>query len=150
MPCDAPVRLQFVLLVLTMALAGCGGERSISPSDAETTVSGVVTLDGQALANATVSFESADGTILTGNTDDQGAYSLQPDDPDREFPTGKFRVRVSLDSPLDAAAERNSESGSALPARYHSESEIVRDIFPGTNKIRLELQSNDDSDSERE
>jgi hypothetical protein len=73
LPRGRTVRLMGLTLLL-FALAGCGGRYTPVP------VSGVVTLDGEPIAGATVFFyvtgDSKDGRLATGTTDKEGKFRL--------------------------------------------------------------------------
>jgi hypothetical protein len=82
---------------------GCGGGRKFVP------VSGRVTLNGQPLANATVSFQpvAPEGALeagpgSTGKTNEKGEFSLQVLTGQAGAVVGKHRVQISA---LDAQVE---------------------------------------------
>jgi hypothetical protein len=99
-------------LALPLALVvGCGSGPKYAP------VSGRVTLNGQPLANATVSFQPiAEGSInapapgATGRTNANGEYTLASADGRTGAWVGKHRVRIT------AVAEQVGE-GDARPPR---------------------------------
>jgi hypothetical protein len=100
-------RLALVVLGLVALLWGCG--KPVDPSLVP--VSGTVTVDGQPLANATVTFIPKDGTPGfggTGKTDGSGQYTLTGSrDNAAGIPPGEYRVAVS---------KRLMPAGSEVPA----------------------------------
>ena len=80
--CVAPI-------VATCFLSGCGSEYA--------TVTGQITLDGQPLPNATVSFmpEDEGGRPSFGKTGDDGGYSLQETIRVTGALPGKYTVRIT-------------------------------------------------------
>lgn len=86
-----------ILLTVVVALVGCGNSAyDLAP------VSGVVTLYGEPLANATVSFEpkgGADKSIVgpgsVGTTDDEGRYQLETFKQETGAVVGTHTVRIS-------------------------------------------------------
>lgn len=85
-----------IALLLTVALTGCGSKYNLHP------VTGTVTLDGEPLENATVTFQAAgDGSSASGTTDASGVYSLvdiRPDGGPGAQP-GDYIVSVSWTEP---------------------------------------------------
>jgi hypothetical protein len=75
---------------VALAVAGCGGDGKVS-------VSGVVTLDGQPVEGAVVTFipvEKNQGQFAHGTTDKDGAFQLSTTKPnDGAFP-GEYKVTV--------------------------------------------------------
>jgi len=139
-------------------LTGCGG--SSAP-----TVTGTVTMDGQPLSNAQVTFTPADGgQTAIGKTDSSGKFELYRRD-ERGAPVGSYEVRVttiaepgtaiSSDIPSDSEdylsqvggeSSRNASKPStkeAIPARYNTQTTLTREVESGKNKFDLELTSGD-------
>ena len=85
-----PVRL-IGLTVLLSAGAGCDGRQAPVP------VSGSVTLDGQPVEGATVTFhrigDDRDGRLATGQTDKTGTFRLRMGDEDGARP-GDYKVVI--------------------------------------------------------
>ena len=130
-------------------------------------VSGKVTVDGEPIADLTVSFEpigSADnpnpGFGSMGKTDAQGAYSLKTvPDADSGAIVGEHRVRIlrmgggagaAADAPEDDAAmlkevvasvKKRGFSGQ-LPARYNMQTELTFQVpDEGTDSANFDLKS---------
>jgi hypothetical protein len=122
-----------------VALAGCGGGRA--------PVSGVVTLDGQPLADASVSFEPADASATDpaggsyAKTDAAGRYTLKMVKGDgRGAVVGKHVVRISrYESGGDSDAGDGREQ---VPARYNAGTELTFEVKPGgTDAADFHLES---------
>lgn len=142
------VRLMFWGLLFA-TLAGCGTAPQANYKDLGLVkVSGNVTLDGTALPNATVKFESEDGQFSYGETDANGNYSLQFDSEKKGATPGEKIVRISTSASVGEEAGEEvvgeeSEEGSAsaktkpaelVPAKYNTESELKRTVEPGRNQ----------------
>ncbi len=124
-------------LALVLAL-GCGGKKFVP-------VSGKVTLNGQPLAGATVSFqpmasegsaEAAPGSV--GKTDANGEYALTASTGQSGAAVGKHRVMISLLGPQVGEDDARHRHGPALadkvPARYNKNSKEVVEVPPGGTK----------------
>ncbi|HEY8505703.1 MAG TPA: carboxypeptidase-like regulatory domain-containing protein [Gemmataceae bacterium] len=135
-----PIRCAALLAVLGL-LAGCGGGGELAP------VSGTVTLDGQPLPGATVTFAPAApgenpeaGVSSYGKTDEQGRYSLKTVSDDRiGAVVGKHRVRISL-----TVGDEEDDSGAKLvdkvPPWYNGFTLLEKEVRPGEdNTIDFEL-----------
>lgn len=107
-------------------------------------VTGVVTLDGKPLENATVVFHKMadDGKAGPGGdglTDEQGAYAVSSFGKFDGLPAGKYQVSVSC-RPFDKNRIRGEN---ILPARYlkPATSELRLEVKEGANTFNLELKS---------
>jgi len=125
---------------LVLAAVGCGGSTG--------RVSGVVTLDGQPLEGATVTFTPAAGDGggvggSTGKTDAQGRYTLRTvvgDSPGAA--AGKHRVSISLFKPNPNNPDQAGTD--VVPARFSdpSKTELTFDVpSGGTDKADFRLES---------
>jgi hypothetical protein len=92
-----PIAVSTLICLLSAAiLAGCGG----SDRPSLTKVSGTVTLDGQPLEGAMVSFQyvadekSKYQRPSSGVTDAQGKFTLGTYDKDDGLPVGKYKVAI--------------------------------------------------------
>jgi hypothetical protein len=123
-----------------LAFAGCGGTYNSS-------VTGMVTLDGKAVPRGTVSFQSkGGGPAAYAVIAEDGSYSLQTG---REsgLPAGDYYVTVTAN---EAPAMTQTATGGPpppgkpiTPARYRSRetSGLSFVVEPGGNEINLELSS---------
>jgi hypothetical protein len=126
--------------------AGCGPGYGTAP------VSGRITLDGQPLAGASVTFQpmAKDGISSTlgmgsyGATDAEGRYSLKLIESDAPgAAVGAHRVQVSLpveNAGSDASSGRASDK---VPSRYRGvDSELIFTVpDDGTSEANFDLQS---------
>jgi hypothetical protein len=134
------MRIWPAALAVALAAAGCGGSTG--------RVSGVVTLDGQPLEGASVTFSPISGRDdgvggSTGKTDAQGRYSLRTVVGDKTgAAVGKHKVSISLyrENPVNP-----DQAGKELvPPKYSdpSRTELTFDVpSGGTDKANFELKS---------
>ena len=133
----------FVLLIACLGLTlGCGGVKGKVPTK-RVSVSGTVKLDGKPLATGRVTFDAQNGEPPTTCDILNGAFS-------GTVMIGKNKVmlistvkqsmkeKMKIDGPgYDEMVEFN-----ILPDRYHSKSEITKDVAdPGPNQFEFDLQS---------
>jgi hypothetical protein len=123
-----------------VATCGCGGSQVKTVP-----VSGAVTLDGQPLAGATITFQPVDGQTIApgshGKTDAKGQYQLQVTVTRQAGAVpGKHRVRIS--------SARTTTSDDAVlpvedrvPARYRDGSETFEVPTQGTDKADFRMTS---------
>ena len=125
----------WVIAVAALLAAGCGGGGAGDQPELGQ-VSGVVTLDGQPLPNATVEFSPEQGRPSIGKTDEEGHYELQYTQDETGAKIGPHKVRIrTFDYATPDAAER-------VPAKYNEQTELTADVTPGSNTIPFELESN--------
>jgi len=143
-----------VAIALCGVLAGCGKR---GPKLA--VVTGKVTLDGQPVAKALVTFVPVDGSITSaGFSDANGIYRLgchlgegavigQHRVSVRSQPSDQGGPVSTSHDPDESAYKAGPENGrpkvfvDPIPARYNEKSEVVREVKAGTNVIDLELTS---------
>ncbi|MFO0926170.1 MAG: carboxypeptidase-like regulatory domain-containing protein [Gemmataceae bacterium] len=130
---------RFALLAAALALPlliGCGGSSDMGK------VSGKVTLDGAPLAGASLEFVPDNGRPSTGTTDASGAYTLQYSPTEVGAKVGKHKVRITSRTMREDPKTHKSEiTPERLPAKYHANTELVREVKPGSNTIDFELTS---------
>lgn len=109
---------------------GCGSEFNLGQ------VSGTVTLDGAPAGGLQILFEPQDMAKPSsmGFTQADGKYQLRCSSGDDGAVLGQHTVRVT-------PVERDEPAGPpiAIPAKYNSRSELVREVKAGSNTINLEL-----------
>ena len=128
---SAGIPLAVPVALVALSILGCG--RSHQPSLGR--VSGTVTLDGVALANATVLFTPAGaGRTSQGTTDAGGWYELLYLRDIRGANVDRHAVRITT------ACEENG-GREALPARYHARTELDARVVAGRNVCNFELRS---------
>lgn len=135
------MRLSLVLRVLLLLPLGCGtsGPKFVP-------VTGTVTLDGNPLANAQVSFvpdvpeRELDSTLVcTGKTNEKGEYSLSNFQGQIGAPVGKYRVMITC-KPKEAGTGDERRPADYVPpvdkvsSRYNLESDLKFDVPPGGAK----------------
>jgi len=78
-------------------IAGCGEKSSSGPEKFDVVPArGVVTYKGKSVPNASVSFQSLDGKVVSsGSTDGVGSFVLSTYGQQDGIPPGKYRVVVS-------------------------------------------------------
>jgi len=126
-----------LLAAVLLLAAGCGGGPERHP------VGGTVTLDGDPLPEANVTFiaEKEGGPWGAGRTDAQGNYTIRAGE-DEGLQVGKYKVRVSTyqdgnpqpDPPIPSVPER-------VPVEYNRHTTLEREVKPGENVFPLELES---------
>lgn len=140
----------FCALLLAI-VPGCTGGDPGEPLDPTVPVSGTVTLDGNPLASATVTFvPQGSGTECIGSTDDSGKYTLRQPHGAEGAPVGNYKVAISqflrgdgTPLPEDGAGEGGVATES-LPPRYSDPLEtILTASVPegGSDAINFELTS---------
>lgn len=123
-----------VLVLLSLVLTGCGGAGfDLAP------VSGKVTLNGEPLPDAMVTFMpiggsgSVAGPPSWGKTDAQGMYTLQTRDGEAGAVVGRHLITITTESEGGDGGEGDDVYGSGataekVPARYNTDSEEEFDV----------------------
>lgn len=115
-------------------VAGCNPPPKGLPDLAP--VSGVVTLGGAPVANATVVFTSEQGDqVAFGPTDDSGNYSLTYSGRYKGAAIGANRVMIKTNT--DGPPAPNWKD--PIPAKYNVKSELKADVQKGPNTIDFKL-----------
>ncbi len=125
---------------LCLLLLGCGeGEPSLVP------VSGVVTLDGAPLKDATIEFLPPGGWGSIGRTDDAGRYELLYRARSKGATPGKHTVRISTRIEKDADStnpEIQKGRKESVPARYNTNSTLEAQVEAGgSGELNFDLTS---------
>lgn len=92
-------------------------------------VSGIVTLNGMPLANATIKFQPKQGPPSVGKTNENGEYSLKINEKESGAVVGEHTVSITT-------AGQQPET---LPARYNTKSSLTVSITSGENVCHFEL-----------
>jgi hypothetical protein len=138
------MRSSYLVPLLVPLLAGCSG----GPYQTAR-VSGRITLNGQPLAHAAITFQpiAAQGHLNPGPgsgdfTDSDGRYTLKLTGTDtRGAVVGKHKVRITL-VPQDNSADDRPKRSKELPARYNKKTKLEYDVPPGgTDSANFELTS---------
>lgn len=139
-----------------MLVAGCGSDGYSGPTG---TVSGAVTLGGEAVAEGcSVTFISDEGFTAVGVVGEGGNYQLSAGDTGDQIPVATYKVMVSdppgpemseadydkmmESSGEETAASSDEASGAVIPTKYQitSTSELSFGVKEGPNTINIELQ----------
>ncbi len=130
----------FALLVVLFSVLGCSGESGPALGK----VSGVVTLDGSPLDQATLRFQPPQGRSSIGVTDENGHYTLQYTPERNGAELGEHQVFITTlieqtggegDIPLVPGRKE------MLPGKYHAKSELTAKVNKGSNDINFDLTS---------
>ena len=115
------------------SLVGCGGGGDMPDLG---TVTGVVTLDGQPLSGAQVTFSPESGRPSTAETGGDGSYTLQftVDEPGAVVGTHTVRINTAVDGRDDPKTEQ-------VPAKYNSKTELTAKVESGKNELDFDLMS---------
>ena len=136
LPCPVasrPVVACVLVLASVLMLAGCGGNSDLPDLG---TVEGVVTLDGQPLSGAQVTFSPASGRPSSGETGSDGSYQLQFTTDEDGAIVGSHTVKIAT-----AVDGRDDPSTERVPPRYNSKTELTAEVKAGKNKFDFELSS---------
>lgn len=142
----------FLLIVAGLMITGCSNSKV-------GTVSGVVTLDGKPIDQATVSFYPDEGRASLGRTNEKGEYRLTYTRGVSGAVIGNHKVTIStlVDAEVDYG-DSNYESGGAgevsvtsvtkarpesMPPKYRDRRQTVltATVERGSNEINFELTS---------
>jgi len=127
--------------VTLLSAAGCG------PKDARLAIKGAVTLDGEPVASAVVSFfpmTPSAGATVAGAAVSQGRYELPVS---KGLPPGDYRVEIRIPRPTGrmavdpATGESTPEVREAAPARYNEQSELRITVAPAMGDLDFRLES---------
>jgi len=146
LPDDRGRGFTIVLATLySVVVAGCG-----KPGDYPDLipVSGTVTMDGQPLAGARVSFVPDGARPSSGTTDASGRYELQYTGEYAGAVVGKHRVSISKTAPdpnyTPGPEEEDDEPGQVetIPKQYRGiDSELTAEVKAGANTLDFDLTS---------
>lgn len=130
-----------VLTLLTFSLIGCGAS---SDAPETGTVSGKVTMDGDPVANATITFSPEEGgRPSSGKTNAEGIYELDYSSSVKGAVMGKHKVSVSTygEGEEDEYGNLGATTKETIPAMYNVETELVYTVDQSSNEINIELKS---------
>ena len=131
-------------LVCCLFFAGCSATNSIDYGKVTlVNVSGTVTLDGQPLAGAVVTFENQEtGTMSFARTNSSGSYTLQFDSDKDGVTPGRKLVRFSTTRTiLGLRGEDGAEEGEASTegAQSDRKQEQVPECYNGKSTLTVEI-----------
>ena len=132
-----------VLSVLLLCFCGCPGS-----SGNVGWVDGVVTLDGDPVAGATVRFYPETGRGSSGKTDTNGYYELRYTRSEMGAIIGKHKVTITTEAATTGSYEQEEKKEArarvaSIPKKYRDreKTELVKTVESGSNTIDLELTS---------
>jgi len=135
----------FILVLSVLLLCFCGCP---SPSGNIGWVDGVVTLDGDPVAGATVRFFPESGRASSGKTDTNGYYELRYTRSEMGAIIGKHKVTISTEAAITGGYEQEDKKEArariaSIPKKYRDreKTEVVKTVESGSNTINLELTS---------
>lgn len=109
---------------LVLLCAGCADE---PPRIA---VYGQVTLDGRPVKEGTISFRSRDGSVVSTGTIKDGEFQIPPERGPLE---GENRIEIY------GVQQASGEEPRRVPVGYNAQSNLVTDLQPNLNVLRLNL-----------
>lgn len=130
----------WLLLLLSLPILGCGSRSS------DTQVTGIVALDGQPLAAATVIFEPlGEGRPATGYTDGSGRFQLVVDHNHTGIPAGKYRVRIRTWEPGFDDGQWHPDTPERVPTIYNDLADqtpqMLQEISGKSQSVEFQLTS---------
>lgn len=129
-----PGSLLSTLLILPL-IYGCG--QSDAPPLGK--VFGVVTLNGQPVSNASITFLPVEGgRPASGETNAKGEYTLTFSADLNGAKVGKNQVFIGTQRDGSSGVPGTKES---IPARFNLKSELFVDVNPGTNQLDFPLEA---------
>ncbi|MFN3160724.1 MAG: carboxypeptidase regulatory-like domain-containing protein [Rubinisphaera brasiliensis] len=129
-----------IVSLLSFASLGCW---SGAPDDLPDlgSVEGMVTLDGQPLKNADVTFQGPDGRLASGTTDESGHYELTILNDTRGAVVGENKVFITTGRSAVDDSKPETARPETLPAKYHKDSTETRTVAEGANTFDFVLES---------
>lgn len=125
------------LAILSAATHGCN--RADGPPLGK--VSGVVTLDGQPLADAIITFAPPNGRPSQGITGSDGRYTLAYTAEQQGAMVGDHVVRISTERYVERSGGAVEQMVEKVPTKYHAESTLTATVKAGTNELPFDLRS---------
>ncbi|HWL08692.1 MAG TPA: hypothetical protein VNQ76_09815 [Planctomicrobium sp.] len=127
--------LSALLMMIVTILPGCGGTPSDRPNLAP--VQGVVTLDGNPVEGAIVTFLPEKGRPSSGVSGKDGHYQLNYIREIMGAALGHHQVQITTVDRSEGAAPFKE----LFPAKYNSKTELTADVVSGKNTINFDLES---------
>jgi len=126
---------QALALLAACLLAGCSSKPEDMPELGQ--VSGTITLDGQPLEGAEITFEPQAGTLSVGSTDETGHYELAYS---KDYPgaiLGTHTVRISKMGEPGSPNDTENQ----VPAKFNAGSKLTAEVKTGENTVNFDLDS---------
>ncbi|WP_417380172.1 hypothetical protein [Gimesia sp.] len=127
------------LSIFTLFIAaGCGGGGGSDQPDLGT-VTGVVTMDGQPLANVVVTFSPENGRPSIARTDESGNYELGYTAEAKGAVIGKHSVSIA--TPQENPTPPGEVYKDPVPSKYNTKTTLSADVKAGANNFDFQLES---------
>ena len=114
-------------------VASAGDDKTATPG-------GTVTLDGQPLPDAEVTFQPEKGRPSYAMTDSEGHYALEYNPTTPGAKVGQHKVTISTRRTVTEGDEER-EIPEKVPAQYNEETTLQKEVKAGTNQIDFDLTS---------
>lgn len=131
-----------LMLVLAVGAAGCAKDGYSELGLVE--VTGKVTLDGQPLSGAKVTFEGEDKRQAIGTADASGNFKLMYDSQTPGVMPGPKTVRITtadVDVEGGGAGEGAPVVKEKVPPRYNAKSELKADVSAANKSFNFDLKT---------
>lgn len=138
MPFSKLHAIAFLSVIPLIFSVGCGGGGADDQPDLGA-VSGVVSMDGQPLADVVVTFNPAQGRPSIGKTDSTGKYELGYLRDTKGAMIGTHTVTIT--TPQEGPTPPGQTYKDPIPAKYNSKTTLKEDVKAGDNTINFELVS---------
>jgi len=123
--------------LLAGAVAGCSGGGGPPLGR----VSGVVTLDGEPLAEAIVTFAPSPGRPSLGITGSDGRYTLAYTAEQTGAMIGDHVVRISTERYVERPGGAVEQMPERVPPQYNTQSKLTATVKAGENDLPFDLRS---------
>jgi len=127
-----------IMGVAVLTCVGCGGGEYEDLGE----VSGTITLDGEPLKHAVITFQPQGGRPAYGKTGEDGKYTMMYTGSQAGATVGVNTVTIT-----NGGEKRDEETGKVwfqkeqVPAKYNSETELEYNVQPGSQTHDFELES---------
>ena len=130
----------FLLFTVSLTIVVCGGCGSSDHPDLGH-VQGTVTIKGQPLADATVTFSPDKGRPSAGTTNSEGEYELTYVRDTKGAILGPHKVRITTVSEEDVVGERRGRRPKEpIPAKYNVRTTLTANVEEGKNTFDFDLK----------
>lgn len=128
--------LSVAALMLLGSTVGCGGNEDLAG------VHGTVTMDGEPLEDALVTFAPVEpGRPAAGRTDEQGRYELVFSRDAEGALIGEHMVSISTYNVVPGEGDSEKVIPERVPAKYNVNSQEKVTVGKGSNEINFDLES---------
>lgn len=131
-------------MTLCLSILGCGDAGSDQPELG--LVKGVVSIDGEPLDGASITFYPDSGRQATATTDADGNYELIYIRTTKGCKLGHNKVVISTLTEAEDAAEEGDDAkievkrvAEKIPRKYNSRTKLEADVKPGDNTFDFKL-----------